>query len=230
MKEGPNIATLAALIGDPARANMLMALMAGKALTVTELAAEAGVSVQTASGHLRKMETAGLTVPRKQGRHRYVTLAGHDVAKVSESLMGLAARAGHLRQRTGPTDAALRKARVCYKHLAGEMGTLLFDQMSALDWISVSGDQVQLTDTGQGALVKFGIDVPALQTAKSPLCRSCLDWSERRFHLAGSLGRAVFAEIVNKGWARQQKDSRVVHFCATGEAAFLELLAVPRQG
>ncbi|MEO1607673.1 MAG: winged helix-turn-helix domain-containing protein, partial [Pseudomonadota bacterium] len=127
MREGPDIAHIAALIGDPARANMLTALMSGKALTATELAREAGVTPQTASTHLTKLEQGGLLTLQRQGRHRYFSLATDDVAHVLEALMGIAAGAGYLRSRTGPKDQALRKARVCYNHLAGEMGTDLYD-------------------------------------------------------------------------------------------------------
>ncbi|MEL7454334.1 MAG: winged helix-turn-helix domain-containing protein, partial [Pseudomonadota bacterium] len=129
MKEGPDIALFGALIGDPARANILTALMSGKALTATELAGEAGVTIQTASSHLKKMEDAGLLRQRKQGRHRYFALADDDVSHVLESLMGLAAKRGLLRTRPGPKDAALRKARVCYNHLAGDMGVALYENM-----------------------------------------------------------------------------------------------------
>ncbi|NNG02830.1 MAG: winged helix-turn-helix transcriptional regulator, partial [Inquilinus sp.] len=122
MKTGPDIAHVAALLGDPARANMLTALMSGRALTASELASEAGVTPQTASAHLARLQQGGLVVPRKQGRHRYYALTGEDVAAVLEALMGLAARTGHLRTRTGPKDPALRRARVCYDHLAGELG------------------------------------------------------------------------------------------------------------
>ena len=122
MKEGPDIALLGSLIGDPARANILTALMSGKALTATELASEAGVTVQTASSHLKKLQEAQLLRQRKQGRHRYFTLADDDVGSVLEAMMGLAARRGLLRTRTGPRDEALRKARVCYNHLAGRSG------------------------------------------------------------------------------------------------------------
>jgi DNA-binding transcriptional ArsR family regulator len=130
MKEGPSIAPVAALAGDPARANMLAALLAGKALTASELANEAGVTVQTASSHLSKLETGGLISGVKQGRHRYFRLADSDVADMLETMMGVAARAGHLRTRTGPADPALRRARVCYDHLAGQRGVALFDGLA----------------------------------------------------------------------------------------------------
>src|ERR1051326_4931839 len=130
MKEGPSIAPVAALAGDPARANMLSALLSGKALTASELANEAGVTAQTASSHLAKLEDGGLIAAVKQGRHRYFRLADRDVAEMLEKMMGVAARAGHLRTRTGPSDPAMRKARVCYDHLAGEMGVQLFDGLA----------------------------------------------------------------------------------------------------
>jgi DNA-binding transcriptional ArsR family regulator len=125
MRLGPDIAPIAALIGDPARAAMLVALMDGRALTAGELAHEAGVTPQTASGHLTKMTDAGLLVVRKQGRHRYVALAGDEVGRVLEALMNVAATTGHARTRTGPKEPALRAARVCYDHLAGEQAVAL---------------------------------------------------------------------------------------------------------
>ena len=220
MKEGPDISHLAALIGDPARANMLTALMSGKALTVTELAAEAGVTLQTASSHLAKLETGGLVRQRRQGRHKYVALADDDVAGVLEKLMGLAARAGHLRTRTGPRNAHLRRARVCYNHLAGEMGTRMYGALLAGGQLELSGDRPRLTAAGSAFMRGFGIDLAALEAARSPLCLECLDWSERRSHLAGSLGRALLARMEERAWARADPATRIVTFTPAGEAAF----------
>ena len=208
------------MIGDPARANMLTALMSGKALTVSELAAEAGVTVQTASTHLTKLEDGGLLRLRRQGRHKYVSLAGDGVAQVLEALMGLAAGAGHLRVRTGPKDAALRKARVCYNHLAGEMGTRMYDSLMARGHIALNGDDLTLTSSGSEMAATFGIDLDALRKGRAPLCRDCLDWSARRSHLAGSLGRAFLARFEAQGWVRRDSASRVVSFTRAGEAAF----------
>ena len=129
MKAGPDIAMVASLVGDPARANMLTALMTGRALTASELAQEAGITPQTASSHLAKLEAGGLIEPEKQGRHRYYRLTGPDVAGVLEGLAGLAARAGHMRVRTGPKEPALRRARICYDHLAGDLGVQMLDSM-----------------------------------------------------------------------------------------------------
>ncbi|MEO0939164.1 MAG: helix-turn-helix transcriptional regulator [Pseudomonadota bacterium] len=220
MKDGPDIARIAALIGDPARANMLTALMTGKALTGAELATEAGVTAQTASAHLAKLSGGGLTVERRQGRHKYVSLASEEVARVLEALMGLAAGTGQTRTRTGPRDAALRKARVCYNHLAGDMGTRLFQSLEARRLIEIAGEDVTLTEAGAAHMQAFGIDVAALQRARAPLCRPCLDWSERRTHLAGSLGRAVLARMEEIGWARRTEGARVITFTPSGEAAF----------
>ncbi len=138
MKEGPDIALLGSLIGDPARANILTALMSGKALTATELASEAGVTVQTASSHLKKLQDANLLRQRKQGRHRYFTLADDDVGSVLEAMMGLAAKRGLVRTRTGPRDDALRKARVCYNHLAGDLGVAIYDGMVSRGYLAES--------------------------------------------------------------------------------------------
>ena len=220
MKDGPDIARIAALIGDPARANMLTALMSGKALTATELAAEAGVTIQTASSHLSKLDAGGLLKPRKQGRHKYFSLADDDVARVLEGLMGLAAGAGHLRVRTGPRDGALRKARVCYNHLAGDKGTQMFDSLLARGFVRPEGGDLLLTEAGRSFAERLGVDVDALRSRKAPLCRECLDWSERRSHLAGSLGRAFMSRFEELGWARREEGSRVVRFTAPGERAF----------
>lgn len=220
MREGPDIARIGALIGDPARANMLTALMSGKALTATELAAEAGVTAQTASAHLTKLAEAGLTEGRKQGRHRYFTLADDEVGAVLEAVMGLAAKRGHLRTRTGPKDPALREARVCYNHLAGEMGVRLYDSMLASGGLKASGDEVLLTDDGAVFAREFGIDLGGLNTSRRPMCRACLDWSARRTHLAGALGQALLASIIDRGWAKREPDSRIIAFSTSGRKAF----------
>jgi len=224
MKEGPDIARIAALIGDPARANILTALMSGKALTATELAYEAGVTPATTSSHLTKLADGGLIRPTKQGRHKYFALSSDDVAQVLESLMGLAAGTGHLRTRTGPRDAALRKARVCYNHLAGDMGVRLYQSLLSKAIDTESEDDIALTPSGAAFAQEFGIDINALTAAKSPVCKSCLDWSERRTHLAGSLGRAILTQIEARNWARRTPNTRIVAFTPTGERAFADWL------
>ena len=226
MKEGPDIAHVAALIGDPARANMLTALMSGKALTVSELAQEAGVTIQTASSHLSKLDDGGLLRPRKQGRHKYFALANDDVAHVLEGLMGLAARSGYLRRRTGPRDAELRHARVCYNHLAGDMGTQMFDSLVAQGHLVLADEELELTEAGDVFVANFKIDINGLRKARAPVCRECLDWSERRSHLAGSLGRAFLNRFEDLSWAKRDRKTRVVTFSRSGADAFNELFPV----
>lgn len=226
MKEGPDIAQIGALIGDPARANMLTALFGGKALTATELAAVAGIALPTASAHLAKLEAGGLLALRKQGRHRYFTLADETVARLIESMMGFAASRGHLRHRPGPKDPALRKARVCYDHLAGDYGVRMLDSLIASGAIEAVGEGLTVTSAGESQLMCIGIDLADLQFSRRPLCRSCLDWSERRAHLAGSLGKALLSGFFERGWARRVKDSRSVLFTPEGERQFLSLFPV----
>lgn len=230
MKDGPDISRIAALIGDPARANILTALMSGKALTATELAAEAGVTVQTASTHLAKLQGGGLIALRKSGRHKYFRLAGDDVGHVLEALMGLAAGAGHLRTRTGPKDAALREARVCYNHLAGEKGIAMYRALLARGALSESGEDIVLTDQGAAFLQDFGIDVDRLSRGKAPLCRSCLDWSARQTHLAGSVGRALLARMQELGWVSRVEGTRILRFSGAGTRAFEETFSQPPAG
>ncbi|MCV6574505.1 MAG: ArsR family transcriptional regulator [Cohaesibacter sp.] len=220
MKDGPDITRIAALIGDPARANMLIALLSGKALTVTELSQEAGITLQTASSHLAKLDEGGLLIPRKQGRHKYFALANDEVAHILEALMGLAAGSGHVRSRTGPRDAELRKARICYNHLAGHKGIQLYDSLLRQHFLTIKNDELILTQMGANFVRDFGIDLDALQAKKSPLCRDCLDWSERRSHLAGNLGRALLTQMENLGWISRVPKTRIIRFTKSGQAAF----------
>lgn len=218
MKDGPSIAAIAALIGDPARANMLTALMDGRALTVSELAAAAGVGLPTASGHLAKLDQAGLVTARKQGRHRYFALSGPDIAELIETLMGVAERTGARRVRTGPRDAALRTARVCYDHLAGERAVTLLQGFVARGLIS-DDDTPMVTAEGRAFLTGMGIDLAALGSTRRPLCRTCLDWSERKSHLGGALGAAILDHVIANGWARRGT-GRVIEFTPRGGSAF----------
>lgn len=217
MKEGPDVSIVAALIGNPACANMLMALMAGPALTATELAQEAGLTLSTVSGHLAKLEKACLVAIERQGRHRYFRLADRDVAFALEGLMPVAARAGHLRVRTGPRDPELRRARSCYDHLAGDLAVKMFDRLLDRRLLLRRGDDLRLTEDGRRFFAKAGIDVAALARTRRPLCRPCLDWSERRSHLSGTLGAAIFDHILARGWAVREAKTRIVRFSALGE-------------
>ena len=220
MKDGPVIASVAALIGDPARANILTALMDGRALTVSELAGVAGVTVQTASGHLTKLSEAGLLIAEKQGRHRYFRLSGADVAQVLEALMGLAQRTGAVRVRTGPKDVAMREARICYDHLAGEAGVALFNGLTTRNYLEVSEQNaLQLTTEGRTFFNGIGLDPQPLENKRRPLCLHCLDWSERRHHLGGALGAALLDMMLEQQWLRREH-GRALHFTSAGRQAF----------
>lgn len=220
MKTGPDIALIAALVGDPARANMLTALMSGKALSAGELAVEAGVTLQTASSHLGKLQDGGFLAMEKQGRHRYYRLTGQDIAHMLESMMGLAARVGHLRTRQGPKDSALRHARVCYDHLAGERGVRLLDSMLQRRFMRTGEGGLALTPAGSEFVDGFGVDLAGLRCARRPLCRTCLDWSVRRPHLAGALGAAMLRRMTELGWAARDTNSRSIRFTAAGKRHF----------
>ena len=220
MKTGPDIAPLAALVGDPARANMLTALLGGQALTAGELAREAGVTAQTASSHLRKLVAGGLIAQRRQGRHAYFALAGSDVASLLERLMSLAERTGHRRTRTGPAEPALRKARVCYDHLAGDLGVALFDGLLAKRLLVRRGEELSLSRKGASFARDFGIDLDAASKSRRALCKDCLDWSVRRSHLAGSLGAALLTRFYDLKWARRENGTRIVTFTPPGLRSF----------
>jgi DNA-binding transcriptional ArsR family regulator len=224
MKEGPSIAPIAALAGDPGRANMLAALLGGMALTVSELAAEAGVTLQTASSHLAKLQAGGLVTAEKQGRHRYFRLANAAVGDMLERMMDVAARGGHLRTRPGPADPALRKARVCYDHLAGELGVRLYEALKAKKAIRERGGRLEAGPLGAALCAEIGIDLTRLVSGRRALCRPCLDWSMRRHHLAGSLGAAILDRLIALGWASRATGSRAVRFTKSGERKFEALL------
>ncbi|HEY0848243.1 MAG TPA: winged helix-turn-helix domain-containing protein [Noviherbaspirillum sp.] len=227
MKDGPNIVRIAALIGDHARAEALTALMSGQALTATELADAAGVTRQTMSTHLGKLRDAGLLALEAQGRHRYFRIANDEVAHLLEAMMGVAYMAGAVRLRSSPRDPALRRARVCYDHLAGEMAVHLYAGLLKRQALVLGVDGPELTASGERLFATLGIDTAALSSQRRAFCRSCLDWSERRHHLAGNLGAALLERMLALGWARRSKDSRVVTFTAAGEKAVQELAGQP---
>ena len=227
MKDGPSIARIAALIGDHTRAEVLTALMADRALTATELAGLAGVTKQTISAHLAKLLDAGLVAVDSQGRHRYFRLADHDVAHLLESLMGVAFRTGAVRLRSSPREPALRKARICYDHLAGALGVQAYEALLAQRVFALQPDGLRLTAEGRAWFAVQGIDTTAVQTQRRALCRPCLDWGERRHHLGGALGAALLQRLIALGWARRAPDSRVIQFTPQGELDFRALFAQP---
>jgi DNA-binding transcriptional ArsR family regulator len=227
MKDGPDISITAALIGDPARANMVMALMSGYSLTMGELAQEAGVTLSTASVHLAKLEFSGIVVSRKEGRSRHFRLADPDVAHCIEALVTVAARVGHLRTRPGPKEAAMRDARSCYDHLAGRIAVGLFERWVAEGVLRWRGEVVRVTGKGRQFLMGRGIEIEDLERNKRPLCRTCIDWSERQHHLGGAIGAVVLARVLKEGWAVRGARSRAVTFTPGGEKGFVAWYSAP---
>ncbi|MGB0835225.1 MAG: ArsR/SmtB family transcription factor [Vibrio gallaecicus] len=228
MNNEPNIAHVASLIGEPARAKMMVALMSGKALTATELAIEADIGSSTASSHLAKLINSELLVVRKQGRHKYFQLKDHQIAELIESLLNISARSQVSTISTGPTNAALRKARICYDHLAGEVAVKLLDALKARQLIVYSSNSdIQLSNKGVVFFEELGADISKLKQHRRVLCKACLDWSERRDHLAGHLGQWVLNDLVNRGWLIRELDSRVMTFSRTGFKQFAKLYGLP---
>lgn len=224
----PNIAAIAALVGEPARADMLLALLGGKALTATELALSADVTPPTASSHLGKLLDADIVRVRKQGRHKYFQLASAEVAQLLEQLLNLAANQPRKTIATGPTDPDLRRARVCYDHLAGEMGVALLDALTSQGYLQLQGDDLAVTAAGEAFFT--ALNLPPLQSkqaqSKQVPCKACLDWSERRSHLAGSLGQQLLLYVLDKQWATRVLDSRALQFSAAGQAKFVRCFGV----
>jgi DNA-binding transcriptional ArsR family regulator len=219
MSASPGIAQVAALIGDRARATMLTTLMAGQSLTATELARVACVTKQTASAHLSKLVAANLIAMESSGRHRYFRLAHADVGAVIEGLMGVAPRVVGAGVEPGPPDVALRKARTCYDHLAGELGVFVLESLSQRKLVRAGDRELRVTQAGADFFAGLGIDLDALQTTRRALCLTCLDWSVRRHHLAGALGAAILDRCFSLRWATRKRGTRVVYFSALGERA-----------
>lgn len=215
MDAGPSFARIAALIGDPARALMLAALMDGRSRTAGELAQAGGVTPQTASTHLGKLVDAGLLAIEKQGRHRYHRLASADVSHVLEALMSVSATAPKAPV-PGPRDLALRHARTCYDHLAGELAVRLADGWIANGWIGRDDGGWRLTAAGAHGLEALDIEPPDA-ARRRPGVRSCLDWSERRPHIGGQLGAHVLDALFSRGWVRRRRGSRALLVSDEGE-------------
>ena len=223
MHNEPNISQISSLIGDPARAKMMIALLGEKALSASELALEANITSQTASSHLAKLVEGSLIVVQKQGRHRYFQLKGQEVAKLLELLLHLSSGVEHSHVKTRPRNPELRTARVCYDHLAGRIAVQLFESVSSNGYLAFRDGQVNLTAKGRTFFENLGADLEQMRTKRRPLCRSCLDWSERRHHLAGSLGQWILSDLFKKRWAKKDPDSRVIGFTKKGLDQFSEL-------
>lgn len=230
MTSNARLAETAALVGDPARAAMLHTLMDGRALTASELAYAAAITPQTASGHLGRMVTSGLLAVEKQGRHRYHRLASPAVARMLESIMQVAADGPPPARpvRVGPRDAELRAARTCYDHLAGRLGVALADALVRAGHAELADDAGIVTTSGLAFLGDLGIALEASPGKRRArvLCRPCLDWSERRPHLAGTLGAVLCRQSFEQGWIRRLDGTRAVQVTPKGERIFRERFGV----
>jgi DNA-binding transcriptional ArsR family regulator len=221
----PRFAKIASMIGDPTRARMLAVLMGGEFLAAGELAAAAGISAQTASAHIAKLLDAELIVLRTQGRHRYLRLAGEEVAHVLEALSFVAERSAKADKWERGAYKPLKAARTCYRHIAGEVGVSLFDGLLARGTLEARDGHYALTASGQTAMRELGIALPADagSGASSDKARrfahACFDWSERRDHLAGSLAVALLDHGLDQGWVRRIKDSRALQLTPPGAQA-----------
>jgi DNA-binding transcriptional ArsR family regulator len=210
------IAEIGALLGDPARATMMVALLDGRALTARELADRAGVAPQTASSHLHKLASAGMIAIARQGRHRYHRLASPGVARLLEQMhVAGSALAATAPRASGPRDPAMREARSCYDHLAGriavEIGDLLLADAGDPDAAAL------LSPRGTVALEALGIDLGRIAASKRSFCRACLDWSERRPHVAGAVGAALLDTMLDRGWFHRRPGTRALLVSAQGE-------------
>jgi DNA-binding transcriptional ArsR family regulator len=230
-----DIAKIGALVADPARARILLALGDGRALPARVLADEAGVAASTASAHLGKLVDGGLLTVESHGRHRYFSLADERVGQLMEALARLAPAAPVRSLRQGTQAQAVRTARTCYDHLAGVLGAGLMSAMidrdllrggdgsfarsaDGSDRLSAPGSDVdyRLTERGVSELEAFGIDFHALAARPRPLVRYCVDWSEQRHHLAGSLGAAMAQRMFDLGWVNRRHGTRAVRVTSEG--------------
>lgn len=224
MTVGTHLAQVAAAVGDPARANILTALLDGRALTAKELAYAARVTPQTTSGHLARLTEAGLLERVRQGRHRYYRLASPLVGRMLESLMVVAASAAP--RTPARIDEGLRAARACYDHLAGRLGVGLADRLQERGHIVFAGEAGALTDSGVEFLSRFGVDLADASRTRRAYCRPCLDWSERRPHLAGALGAALATRCFDLGWLKRQRDGRALTITPQGRAGFAQVFGL----
>ena len=218
------VSRIAAAIGDPARARMLYCLVDGRARTSTELAMVAGVTPSTASVHLQRLKTQRLVKVVAQGKHRYYSLEGANVAAALEALSVLAS--GSRDVFVPNTPNRLRSARTCYDHIAGTLGVSLHDRFQALGWLSVAGSVYDLTAVGAKAFEALGVDIEATRTLRRRFAYACVDWSERRPHVGGAVGAALLNVALKRKWVIQDLDSRALTVTRAGRREMLARLGI----
>ncbi|NQD93229.1 helix-turn-helix transcriptional regulator [Pseudomonas sp. CrR25] len=226
MEYTPAISSIAILLADPGRAAMVWALMDGSARPAGELALLAGLSPSSTSAHLAKLAEGGLLVQHSHGRNRYYKLAGPEVGQLVEALAS-AALAAQPRKRVLPasrgTPLALREARTCYDHLAGELAVGVFERMAAAGWLLPEGKQVAISEAGAAALQALGIDLDSVRKRRRQLACACPDWSERKPHLGGAVGAALLEACKQAGWLRPSNSSRALHVSPEGRRALARI-------
>lgn len=225
------VAEIGLLIGEPARTSMLCALMDGQALTATELARCANVTPQTASAHLAKLTEAGLLDMQKQGRHRYHRIASAEVARLLESVMQIAADTPRRKVTTGPRDKAMCYARTCYDHFAGRLGVAITDQLVHMQLVTFEGEAGTISTKGIEHLASFGINIDeqaGKRRTRRPICRPCLDWSERRPHIAGRVGAAICQHFLDNRLVLRKNGTRVLTVTRKGEQALKDIFQIRR--
>jgi DNA-binding transcriptional ArsR family regulator len=219
---GADIAPVAALMADPARAAMLGALLGGPALAAGELSQVAGVSPATASAHLARLLDGGLVTVTRQGRHRYYSLAGHEVAMVLEAISQISPVSPVRSLRQSRDAAALAQARTCYDHLAGRAGVALFDALMRAGILTGGGTgqdaAYQVTADGADTLAAFGVDMAEVRRSRRRLAGACLDWTQRSPHLNGALGAAITDRLLELGWIERGPSRRAVRVTEPGQA------------
>ncbi len=226
MRDGPYIAEAAALIGDPARANMLVALLGGQAMTATELSLKAHVAPSTASGHLAKLIEGKLVAVTASGRQRYYRLGSARIAQVLEELMALAGDGPARHRPRSRCDEDMARARTCYDHFAGKLGVALADSLAARNEIIMNDEGAVLTEAGRSFLRRLGVSFEPPGRSRRALCRRCFDWSERRWHIGGRVGAAIAERCFEMGWTKRQENSRAITVTASGIRAFDELFGI----
>jgi len=226
MITGPIIAEIAALVGDPARATMVSALLDGRALTASELALAARITPQTASSHLAKLAGAGLLSMVRKGRQRYFQFASPAVADMIDGIVGVALEKRPRYRPLSRQSRALSAARICFGHLAGRLSVDLIDSMVAREFVVLDAEAAEITRTGARFLTEFGIELPTRRSSHGHFCRLCLDWTERRPHLAGAVGAAIATRYFDLGWLERIKRSQAVIVTRSGRRGFQETFGI----
>jgi DNA-binding transcriptional ArsR family regulator len=227
MVAAANMVEVAALVGDTARATMLAALMGGQALTSGELAATAHISKSTASEHLGRLVGAKLLSVTQKRRNRYYRIASPLVARMLESIKAVAALETPARYRPHSVqDDALRFSRTCYDHLAGRLGVAIADALVTRKYIVLSEESGELTARGRKFLTEFGAELKPQSGSRRIFCRACLDWSERRYHVAGLVGAEIWRRCLEKGWVAQHSDTRAVRITPAGQIGFRDTFGI----